>query len=486
MKTRVLILSLLCLLAGAANADSVSVNFMQFEDSPWMYCLDGYGVEPANNWHNLYAGRNGTDLTMSSGQTSTIDFSITGGEWSTFDWSDTMHYTPMPTGLAYYDSGSLTISDINSTFRQYDIIVYVTGWNTSNNVGTFSDGTTTYYCEVPNPYTASLIRSTDTDISDGGDEGTYVRFNGLTADSVTIAISSPSSSTGVGGFQIVGPDRGAAYLLLPFGVVNKDFDANELSWISGDDPEDPNLTVDSFDLKYYSKPVANVTADDPNFANPANTVMTVTGATSPHAFALDYETAYFWYVDSNVTWNSVEITGNLTETISSRPTAFEVEPSQVPPKVYIGPDGARTWLDKPILLPTTVKEKDAFSDMWTVTGPANYTGDPSLFLTNKTLVDMGGGVWEATAQFTARGTDPNIIGWYDIELSATDTVPTSGDDLISIQVLETPCDVYVESGNELNYFDANMDCEITMDDYAAWAAVWMEDISPDIPYIYLP
>ncbi len=480
MKTTVLILSLLCLLTGAAHADSVSVNFMEYDDSPWMYCLDDYDyVEPANNWHNLTQIGNGTDLLMNSGRTSTIDFSMTGDEWATFDWGGTLNYTPMASGITLYGTGSLTISDINSTFRQYDIIVYVTGWNLGENVGGFSDGATTYYCETPNPYTASLIQSTDTDISDGGDEGTYVRFNDLTADSVTITISAPAGSTGIGGFQIVGPDRGAAYLLLPQGIINKDFDDNEVSWISGDVPDDPNLTVNSFDLKYYSKPVANVTPADPNITHPVNTVV---GATSPHALVLDYETAYFWRVDSNVTWDS-----NTPATIRSRFASFEVEPSEVPPKVYIGPDGGRTWLDKPILLPTTVHEKGPVSAEWyewMVTGPATYTGDPSLFLTNTTLVDMGSGVWEVTAEFTPSGTDPNIIGYYEIELTATDLVPTSSDDFMYITVHETPCDVYVESGNVPNDFDANMDCEITLDDYAAWAATWLEDKNPSDPYVY--
>jgi len=54
------------------------------------------------------------------------------------------------------------------------------------------------------------------------------------------------------------------------------------------------------------------------------------------------------------------------------------------------------------------------------------------------------------------------------------------------QVTETACEVYTENGGWLNDFDANDDCEITLDDFGAWAAVWLEDKNPSTPYIYTP
>lgn len=486
MKTTVLIFSLLCMLTSAVNADVISVNFNRWGDTA-TDVSNGYGVEPANNWFELKENsvppRAGTNLTTSQGKTSTIDFAIAGGAWERFEWGSTWLYTPMGSGFAVYGGATLTITDVDDTFpNEYDIIVYVTGWG---GTAGYRVGTTTYYCQVTDPKTADLIQSTDTNGSDGIDQGTYVRFNGLSADTATIQIIN-STGAGIGGFQIIGSDRGAAYSLSPSGIVNKDFDANQLTWISGDDPDDPNLTVNSFDLYYYSKPVANVTGDDPNFANPANTVTSVLGATSPIALTFDYGTAYYWYINSNLVWNSIDITGNLTETVSSNIRSVEVEPSQVPPKVHILPDGGRTWLGKTILAPTVVNEKDSFTYDWEVTGPATYTGNPNEFLTNKTLVDMGGGVWEGTAEFNASGTDPNIIGWYTITLTATDTVPTSGNDTIWIQVTETACEVYTENGGWLNEFDANGDCEITLDDFGAWAAAWLDDKNPGNPYIYTP
>lgn len=388
----------------------------------------------------------------------------------------------MGSGLWGYQT--LTISDIDGTFpNEYDVIVYVTGWG---GWGPYTDGTTTYYCTVEDAMTGDLIQSTDTDDSDGIDEGTYVRFNGLSADTATIQILN-STGAGIGGFQIVGSGRGMAYSLSPKGVVSKDFDENELTWVSGDIPDDPDLTVNSFDLKYYTKQIDEITEDDPNFSNPA--VTTVTGVTSPHVLPLDYDTTYFWRIDSNVTWDPnviwdvIDITGDLTETISSRTAAFEVEPRHVPPKVYIEPNGGRTWLDKPISLPTMAKDVDNLSFTWTVTGPATYTGDPSVFLTGTTLVDTGGDVWEATPIFTPTGTDPNILGEYTIMLTADDG-PTQGYDTMWITVHETACDTFEASGGLLLPFDDNDDCVIDLEDAAIWFSAWLEDINPSDPYIY--
>jgi hypothetical protein len=268
--------------------------------------------------------------------------------------------------------------------------------------------------------------------------------------------------------------------------VNKDFDPAELSWISGDVPDDPSLTVNSFDLQYYTKASAAVTADDPNWiANPGTTV---TGVTSPHAMAFAYDTVYFWRIHSNVTWTT---TGS--ETIPSQDATVVVEPSQVPPKVDIEPDGARTWPGEPISLPTTVKELDAFSYEWTVVGAAgtnwpaaNPPGDPNLFLTGTTLVDQGGGVWTATPVFTPTGTDPNILGQYEIKLVATDGVPSDGSDTMWVTVHETPCETFDASDGYIWPFDDNFDCEINLEDYAAWAAVWLEDRNPTGAIIYFP
>ena len=250
MKTRVLILSLLCMLTTAVNADIVSVNFSKWEEAD-VAVDDGYGVEPADNWFELKMSseppRQGTDLTTSNGKTSTIDFTISGGEWDRFAWAPGgvgWFHTPMGSGIGSAGTVTLTISDIDGTFpNEYDVIVYVTGWG---GWGAYTDGTTTYYCAIEDAMTGELIQCTDTDDSDGIDEGTYGRFNDLSADTAIIQIVNPIGGA-IGGFQVMGSERAMAYSLSPTGVVSRDFDEHELTWISGDFPDDPNLTR-SFDL----------------------------------------------------------------------------------------------------------------------------------------------------------------------------------------------------------------------------------------------
>jgi hypothetical protein len=166
--------------------DAVSVSWKEFSGGV-NDVLDGYGVVPANNWLNLQKSITQTNMILSSGLPSTR------------------------AGLAKLTTTvpavTFTLSDLNGTFvSTYDVIVYAAGFNAAagGNQGAISVGTTTNYYSVPNPYTTSLIESTDTDISDGADLGTYVRFNGLSGDSVTITLDAINGGVGIGGVQIVG------------------------------------------------------------------------------------------------------------------------------------------------------------------------------------------------------------------------------------------------------------------------------------------
>jgi hypothetical protein len=199
-----------------ASGATISVNWKEFAgavNDP----IEPYGVVAASNWQNLQQVTNGTDLPTSDGAASTVDFSATApGGFRTFNFN-TLNDTPMRAGFAVFaEPQAITLNELSGTFSSYDVIVYVTGFNAANNAGSVSDGSTTYYFSVPNPYTASLIQSSDTDSSDGSDLGTYVRFNGLTSDSLTITTASTTASVGIGGLQITGtviPEPTAAILL---------------------------------------------------------------------------------------------------------------------------------------------------------------------------------------------------------------------------------------------------------------------------------
>lgn len=207
---KVIVLSLLCLFVVSANAgiDVVSVNWKQYVGAV-NDVLDGDGVVAANNWANLQAGGTSqTDLTLSSGTASTIDMTMTNpGGFGTAPESGYYDNTVFRTGaFVFANPLTLTLSDLSATFTTYDVIVYGTGFSggEGGNQGAYSDGTSTYYMQRPNPADSSFIQSTDIDLGDGVDIANYVRFSGLTADTATITVSMVNVATGIGGFQIVG------------------------------------------------------------------------------------------------------------------------------------------------------------------------------------------------------------------------------------------------------------------------------------------
>ncbi len=203
----------------AVSLDAVSLNWKQFAGGV-NDVLDGYGVQAADNWLNLTSSNTGSDLTLSSGGASSIDLSgTTPGGYDTWNFG-ALNNTPMRAGISTFGTGSqVTLSDLNATFASYDVIVYAAGFNgaAGGNQGAISDGSTTYYYTVPNPFTTTLIQSTDTNIVDGADQGNYVRFDGLSSDSLTITIDSINSGVGIGGIQIVGervPEPASVTILL--------------------------------------------------------------------------------------------------------------------------------------------------------------------------------------------------------------------------------------------------------------------------------
>jgi len=208
-----------------AQTDTISLNWKEFAGAI-NDALPGYGVVSANNWQNLMQVTAGTDVTTSAGTTSTVDFSTTApGGWGTY-FNAALDNTPMRSGIESFNPGSgpdITLSDLSATFISYDVIVYVTGFNAATNSGAISDGSITKYFSVPNPYTGALIESTDINLGDGADAGTYVRFNGLSADSTIISLrQSSGGGVAIGGIQITGllvPEPSSAAIALLGGGV---------------------------------------------------------------------------------------------------------------------------------------------------------------------------------------------------------------------------------------------------------------------------
>jgi hypothetical protein len=214
-------------IAVQAQTTAVSINWKEFAGGV-NDILDGYGVVPANNWTNIQKSVSRSDILASDGSTSTVDLSGTaGGGYDTFGFA-AQNNTPMRAGLVKFpgttNNVSFTLSDLNGTFVSYDVIVYAAGFNQAagGNIGGITVGAATKYYSVPTPYTTSLIESTDTNVGDGADLGTYVRFDGLTGDSVTVTLDAINGGVGIGGVQLVGlavPEPSSAAIVLLGGGV---------------------------------------------------------------------------------------------------------------------------------------------------------------------------------------------------------------------------------------------------------------------------
>ena len=94
-------------------------------------------------------------------------------------------------------------------YDNYKVITYLTGFNAGGTQAQITDGTTTYFWR-PQPFSATLNQTTDTDDSDGLDQGNYAIFGSndapLTSDTLTLStmlLATAQNGGGLGGFQVV-------------------------------------------------------------------------------------------------------------------------------------------------------------------------------------------------------------------------------------------------------------------------------------------
>ena len=206
--------AMLLLAVGSLSAQTtISVNWSEFTGAV-NFPIEPYGVISASNWNNVGKVLSGTNAIASGGASTTVDWTATApGGYVTNAAAGTYDNTPMRAGIITYAASSsvVTISDLASTFSSYDLIVYGTGFSgaAGGNQGSYAitgTGVTpiTYFMQRPVTASATLVQSTDTNSGDGVDEGQYVRFTGLTADTLTLTVSTINANAGLGAIQITG------------------------------------------------------------------------------------------------------------------------------------------------------------------------------------------------------------------------------------------------------------------------------------------
>lgn len=227
---------------------------------------------------------------------------------------------------------------------------------------------------------------------------------------------------------------------------------------------------------------------EPNFSEGAPYGMTLVADGTPEnsaSPALDYETTYYWAVDVYEP-NATE-PGNYLYHPATTFSSFTTLDEDVDPVVEFDQDGFRTWLDGPtVTITATVTDREAIADInWEFTTvPAEYAGDPSLFLTDNTT-DMT----MPTADIVVPN-DPTATGYYEITLTATDDAggagALTGSKIIWFTVHNTPCDARKANGGGILPEDINSDCKVDLLDLAELSQAWLDDRNPANPIIYLP
>ena len=261
------------------------------------------------------------------------------------------------------------------------------------------------------------------------------------------------------------PARGIAHDPVPDGSVDVDAGSvTSLTWMSPDNPNDPNLTsVTGYDVYFYGVLTGEVAADDPNFAG----VSPVSVSSEAFPVSLSTDTTYFWRVDSHVTWDSNEITGNFSDTMQGFVWSFKTLLADNPPIVDAG-TGVLTALE---LLPASVAgtvddlgEGDLISVVWTV----EAAPDGAVY-----SLPNGGTNEARTAMLTT-----DTAGDYTLRLTATDGTGPVWDEIV-VTVAEDACAAAVASGLSKNVLDvapAGGDCVVNLLDFAEMALDWLEDI----------
>ena len=274
---------------------------------------------------------------------------------------------------------------------------------------------------------------------------------------------------GIGGMTLTATNIRRAHTPTPGNeAVDVDPAMTALTWMSPDNPNDPNITgVTGYDVYFYG--VDSVSSDDPNFTNVSSVAVTgesISVAQLPEALTNDK--TYFWRVDSHVTWDSNEITGSLSDTLTGKAWSFETLLTDNPPIVDAGSDLITAQTFTPVAsVAGTVDDRgeaDLVPVLWSVeTAPAGAVYS----------LPQGGTDAAPTATLTT-----DTAGDYTLRLTATDATQSVYDEIV-VTVEVDACAAAVESGLTKSYFDvepAGGDCDVDLLDFAVFAADWLDDI----------
>jgi len=326
----------------------------------------------------------------------------------------------------------------------------------------------------------------DYDIDGGGWES--LRWNPVYADA------------GVGNLYIdnlafdaipfVEPVRGQAHTPVPSDgddLVDSDV-VSSVSWYSPlQDPNglpitDPNIvSVDSYDITYVIIPTDEVLETDPNgfILGPAYTVVFDDDVTPPYPISLDYYETFFWRVDTHITFNSDEVTGNLSDVAEGEIWEFSTLEEYYAPAITFNNVITDMSLLPEYLSATVVPGRPAIPiTSATLTYLADDFEHPAGAVV--TFVDTTSNLENPTATL-----DTNLPGTYKVKLVVSDGFTTQ-EKTIEVVVYDDACQAKKASpgGWAANYYDRDNDCDVDLVDFSVFALEWLDNTAMAIQEDY--
>jgi hypothetical protein len=220
---------------------------------------------------------------------------------------------------------------------------------------------------------------------------------------------------------------------------------------------------------------------EPNFVTDTPVSVGQTATSYLPTPPITYNTAYFWRVDTYVTWDSNEITGNFTDKIEGSVWSFTTEPSYTP-----------VVLDSFANVITTVDIGTA--DLEAVIS-GNSTPVSAVFeiLTDDAEYPAGGDAvlsnYGPSASLTTT-LSASVAGAYKVKVTITDSPSTPPAAVVSaiaeVVVYADACEAKKASpgGWTANYYDQDDDCDVDVNDLRAYAVNWLDDTTLDAPASY--
>jgi len=227
----VIAFSLLVLTAGNAPAAPIGMNFIGDDIcGPAEVGAEEAGVEPQPGWNNLNWWANNTTLNDLDGNATGVNITINTSKEGYNSKVDTSSGSVSGDFLLmhgyYHNEGSawtVDLAGLTSEYDSYDLIVYFDGANSGSDWKTeyaVSTGASIFAKDAADTadWDGTFVQATGTSAATATD-GNYVRFTGLTADSLTLTATPDSGYAAINGLQLIPTPEPTSLALLGVGLL---------------------------------------------------------------------------------------------------------------------------------------------------------------------------------------------------------------------------------------------------------------------------